>query len=90
MTKLTDKQIRIPYPRDGDTDIFNRDAEFDRDPNDSRKFIVQTIERDLSIWESQLDEMVMLFRREKGNIVSVLWEQEENGKTVHATSPVDD
>lgn len=90
MTKLTDKQPRIPYPRDGDTDKFRKDTEFDVDPSDARKFAVQAIGRTLSVWEGQLDELVMLFRREKGNTVSILWVQDENGKSVHATSPVDD
>lgn len=86
--KLNEKKIRTPYPRDGDTDHLRVDAGYTEDPEDNRKFLLKTAERTISIWESQLDALVLIARGTKEKTLTVYWQQLPNSKTIMPVIPM--
>ena len=88
--KLCDKKVRVPYPRDGDVDVIAFDAKYQQDPEDTRKFLLKTMERTISIFESQLDALVMIIKAApKGKAVRVYWAQQPNSKTIMPELPTE-
>lgn len=80
----------MPYPRDGDIDILRVDADYVIDAEDTRKFLLKTTERTISIFESQIDAIVGLSKQATGKTFKVYWEQSPNSKSVFPVTPAEE
>lgn len=85
MSTLKNKAIKPQFPRDGEYDMIRPDTTYTEDKEYPGKFLLRANNRVLSLWESQLDQVVALVQ-DKAGVVRVNWVQEPNSKRVTATT----